>query len=377
MGPTKRHTTRLHPQIKATEDGVGVVNHRRSSKRRSIRIQASEGSDQVTDASEKGDGMSRRHRGISSEPPASVIEDENFLREILLHLPPDLHSLSCASAVCMRWQDIVVNHKFVRGFYALHRKLPLLGFFPRDERIMFAPVQVPTPNRILPGSFSLNDTTRTPRLARRWIPSTAASSSPTGSSLTVGSYKHPYACDYSSETDTWGNIISTEAPDDTPFGVCPRTLIGNALYWSAKHKGDSIPQFDLGMQNLAIIKGPPGMNMDDFDNFHIIHAKDGVVGLVALSHLEHQMWERKVDSQGGPTAAPAGGRRRGGPTAAPETRRTNGGTGGRQDNPRLFLGRRHVDFNLLSQRWRLFNASTTPSASPYKGTRSRVIELPN
>nr|CDM80293.1 unnamed protein product [Triticum aestivum] len=116
--------------------------------------------------------------------------------------------------------------------------------------------------------------------------------------LSYGNYKNPYACVYSSETDTWGDIISTEAPHDTPFGVCPSTLIGNALYWPAKHKGDSILQFELGAQNLAVIKGPLGMNMNDFDDFHIIQAEDGAVGVAALSHLELQMWDRKVDCQG-------------------------------------------------------------------------------
>ncbi|KAF7034230.1 hypothetical protein CFC21_045271 [Triticum aestivum] len=280
---------------------------------------------------------------------------------ISLRLPLDLHSLSRASAVCKPWRGIVVDHKFVHRFYARHRKPPLLGFFQHgDHEIRFTPVCLPpAPDRILPGSYSLgqrysNSEVREVLDSRRvlltswviidgWVREEVVVYDPITSkqqhrvSIPLGfrrigglvngavfcaaaardhvhdnrrscpfkvvllshrKCKHPYACVYSSETDTWSNIISTEAPDDTPFGVSPSTLIGNALYWPAKHKGDSILQFDLGTQNLAVIKGPPGMNMDDFDNFHIIQAEDGAVGLAALSHIELQMWERKVDCPG-------------------------------------------------------------------------------
>ncbi|KAF7020291.1 hypothetical protein CFC21_033408 [Triticum aestivum] len=111
-------------------------------------------------------------------------------------------------------------------------------------------------------------------------------------------YRQLVARVYSSETDTWGNSISTEASDDTLFGHRTSTLIGNALYWSAKHKGNDILEFDLRKQSLTVIKGPRGMNMNDFDNFHIIEEQDGAVGLVALSCLKLQMWQRKVDCQG-------------------------------------------------------------------------------
>ncbi|XBI23797.1 hypothetical protein VPH35_048971 [Triticum aestivum] len=103
---------------------------------------------------------------------------------------------------------------------------------------------------------------------------------------------------YSSETDTWGNSILTEASDDTLFGHSTSTLVGNSLYWPAKHKGNDILEFDLRKQNLTVIKRPHGMNMNDFDNFHIIEEQDGAVGLAALSHLKLQMWQRKVNCLG-------------------------------------------------------------------------------
>lgn len=110
---------------------------------------------------------------------------------------------------------------------------------------------------------------------------------------------HAYACVYSSETATWGNVISTEASDDTVIGPCDSTLISNVLYWPAKKKEDDIVEFDLGTQNLIVVKGPPGMNTNGFDNFHIIDADDGAVGLVALSRqLNLQMWREKVDCRG-------------------------------------------------------------------------------
>ncbi|KAF7020305.1 hypothetical protein CFC21_033422 [Triticum aestivum] len=339
-GPARSRTTCLGPQINIDEDGAGVASNRRSRKRhhrRGKRLRAR------THASEEGNGR-------SPEPPASLPDSEDMVREILLRLPLDLYSLPRASAVCKQWRSILADPKFLRRFYAHHRKPPLLGFFHYGSTpITFTPVLAPAPDHITPGRFSLghysdrilidsrhgrvlvlnlqheevvvcdpitNKHHRVPippqyngRFFNATVLCAASDQGHVHGSchlcpfkVVLVSYrenKHPYACVYSSETATWGNVISTVASDDTTFGPCCSTLVDNVLYWPAKKKGDDIVEFDLGTQNLNVIKGPPGMNMHDFDNFHIIDAEDGAVGLVALSRqLNLQMWRRKVDCRG-------------------------------------------------------------------------------
>ncbi|XP_044445282.1 uncharacterized protein [Triticum aestivum] len=146
-------SARLRPQIDANAEGAGAASHRRSNKRRSTQIQAGVGADRVTrrgkrlrpqiQASEEGNGT-------SPEPPASLPDSEDMLREILLRLPLDLYSLPRASAVSKQWRGILADPKFLRRFYAHHRKPPLLGFFQRGgQQVMFTPVLAP-PDRIPP-----------------------------------------------------------------------------------------------------------------------------------------------------------------------------------------------------------------------------------
>ncbi|VAH70862.1 unnamed protein product [Triticum turgidum subsp. durum] len=274
-----------------------------------------------------------------------------MLREILLRLPLDLYSLPRASAVSKQWRGILVDPKFLRRFYAHHRKPPLLSFFQRGrQQVMFTPVLAP-PDRIPPGRFSLGRYSEhkvldcrhgrvlvkdrvleelvvcdpinhkqhrvsiPPEFNRAYLKAAvvcaardqnhvhgACHSSPFKLVFVYIHYMQYYrqlvARVYSSDTDTWGNSISTEASDGTLFGHRTSTLVGNSLYWPAKHKGNDIVEFDLRKQNLTVIKGPRGMNMNDFDNFHIIEEQDGAFGLAALSHLKLQMWQRKVDCRG-------------------------------------------------------------------------------
>ncbi|VAH70876.1 unnamed protein product [Triticum turgidum subsp. durum] len=339
-GPARSRTTRLRPQINTNEDGAGVACNRRSGKRHHRRGM---GLRPQNHASEEDDDT-------SLEPPASLPDSEDMLREILLRLPLDLYSLPRASAVCKQWRGILADPKFLRRFYTHHRKPPLLGFFHcGSTQTPFMPVPVaPAPDRITPGRFSLGHYSNCilidsrhgrvlvkdlqhqevvvcdpitskhhrvpipPEFNERFFNATVlCAASDQGHvhgschlcpfKVVLVSYrenKHPYACVYSSETATWGNVISTVASDDTIFGPCCSTLVDNVLYWPAKKKGDDIVEFDLGTQNLNVIKGPPGMNMNDFDNFHIIDAEDGIVGLVALSRLDLHMWQRKVNCRG-------------------------------------------------------------------------------
>ncbi|XBI61120.1 hypothetical protein VPH35_041961 [Triticum aestivum] len=318
-------SARLRPQIDANEDGAGVASHRRSSKRQSTQIQAREGADRLTrrpqiQASEEGNGT-------SPEPPASLSDNQDMLWEIFLRLPLDLCSLPRASAVCKQWRGILVDPKFLRRFYAHHGKPPLLGFFPQGSRhFTFTPVLPPSPDRIPPGSFFLGqrysnsemlDCRHGRVLLHDWVleelivcdPITnnqhrvsippefnkgyvnaavlcsasdqnhvhgACHSTPFKLVFVYIRYLQDYrqlvARVYSSDTDTWGNSISTEASHDTLFGH------SNALYWPAKHKGNDILEFDLGTQKLTVIKGPHGTDIYDSKHFHIIEAEDGAGG---------------------------------------------------------------------------------------------------
>ncbi|GJN35034.1 hypothetical protein PR202_gb23761 [Eleusine coracana subsp. coracana] len=88
--------------------------------------------------------------------PASPLENDDLLSEILLRLPPSPSSLPHASLVCKRWRRLVADPGFRRRFGAHHlRKPPLLGFFFKGEScISFAPTMEP-PDRIPPERFSL------------------------------------------------------------------------------------------------------------------------------------------------------------------------------------------------------------------------------
>ncbi|XBI23489.1 hypothetical protein VPH35_048725 [Triticum aestivum] len=271
-----------------------------------------------------------------------------MLREILLRLPLDLYSLPRASAVCKQWRGILADPKFLRRFYAHHRKPPLLGFFHYGStQIAFMPVLAPAPDRITPGRFSLGHYSKCILLDSRHgralvldlqheevvvcdpitnkhhrvpIPPEFTECFFNAAVLCAASYQghvhggchlcpfkvvlvsyrdntHPYASVYSSETTTWGNVISTEASDDTVFGACRSTLVDNVLYWPAKEKGDDIVEFDLGTQNLSVIKGPQANDLNNASR-KIMQADNGDVGLAILSYPYFQMWQRDLNYHG-------------------------------------------------------------------------------
>ncbi|KAM3354178.1 hypothetical protein ACQJBY_025058 [Aegilops geniculata] len=109
-------------------------------------------------------------------------------------------------------------------------------------------------------------------------------------------YGLPIARVYSSETNTWSGLISTEASRNRCYFFGPSALVGNVLYWPSHNWGDKILEFDLDTQNLTVIKGPPGVNYSD--NFQIIQAEDGVVGIAVLSYNTLRLWQRMVNYQG-------------------------------------------------------------------------------
>ncbi|CAM0906600.1 unnamed protein product [Alopecurus aequalis] len=69
--------------------------------------------------------MTRRRRPPASPPAA--LEDDNLLRKIFLLLPPQPSTLPRISAVCKQWHGVVTDPRFLRGFRDHHRKPPVLG----------------------------------------------------------------------------------------------------------------------------------------------------------------------------------------------------------------------------------------------------------
>ncbi|XP_024316006.1 uncharacterized protein LOC112271167 isoform X2 [Brachypodium distachyon] len=112
--------------------------------------------------SEEGGGTKRR-RGSSPAAPASLPDDYDLLREILLRLPPQPSSLPRASVVCKLWRAVTTDPKFLQCFRAHHRKPPLLGYFGAafgdKVEIVFRPT-LDHPDRIPPERFSLRGCSR-------------------------------------------------------------------------------------------------------------------------------------------------------------------------------------------------------------------------
>ncbi|KAL6630929.1 hypothetical protein ACP70R_028269 [Stipagrostis hirtigluma subsp. patula] len=207
-----------------------------------------------------------------STSPASLPDDEDILREILLRLPPLPSSLPRASLVSKLWRRIVSDPHFLRRFRSHHRTPPLLGFFFVDRGNVHAPsftngdvlVFTPTlatPDRIPPARFSflqrrdeglffLGCHHGLVLLMRRfeaviWDPVTGRRRSIafppefkknnlhnidgavvrdccSGAFKLVVLFnnvfdKIAHACVYESESGKWGNIISTMVPSSNSF----------------------------------------------------------------------------------------------------------------------------------------------------------------
>lgn len=113
-----------------------------------------------------------------------------------------------------------------------------------------------------------------------------------------------HVCVYSSDTGEWGDVVSAAVQSESCFIVCSRNvLVGNSLYWIILGSQLRILEFDLGSQNIAVIKVP--LPSDVYANHHGLYlstlAKDGGPSLIIMSdNLRAQMWERTNDSDGVP-----------------------------------------------------------------------------
>ncbi|XBI05486.1 hypothetical protein VPH35_133647 [Triticum aestivum] len=263
-----------------------------------------------------------------------------MLTEILLRLPPQPSSLPRAAAVCKRWRGLLIDPGFFRRFCTHHREPPLLGVFQCHDQLEFTPVPA-APDRIPPASLDLPNRDLWVRLlgcrhgrililnrvhteVLVWEPISSGQhhvpvppefnsgyingavlcavrdeghvhgncyySTPFNVVLLLMRRKdcRPLASVYSSETDTWGGLISAQVPYRHCFGTCITTLVGN----------EGILVFDLEQQNFDVLEGPSGFYR--CHSHQIIQADDGMVGLAILSDNDQsiQMWERKVNCHG-------------------------------------------------------------------------------
>ncbi|XP_044947799.1 uncharacterized protein LOC123397234 [Hordeum vulgare subsp. vulgare] len=290
--------------------------------------------------------------------PAPPLDNDDLLRKILLLLPPQPSSLLRASVVCKRWRRLVSDPGFLRRFRAHHRKPPLLGCFYFHTYIGYAFTPTPDrPDRIPTGRFSLPQRCRHAHewldfvgcrhglallLDKRrpeavvWNPISghqrrvafppefgnagereilyaavlcAAGDDEPGHvhgdcdlssfklALVRGDRDHTRlsACLYRSKSGLWGNVISTTKGWCTLFyWRMASVLLGNALYWYGSQviQGD-ILEFDFETQKLVTIEKPVDHGGS---SCQVMRTEENRLGLIMLTELSMQLWERKVDS---------------------------------------------------------------------------------
>ncbi|XP_048537890.1 uncharacterized protein LOC125516511 [Triticum urartu] len=114
------------------------------------------------------------------------------------------------------------------------------------------------------------------------------------------------ACVYSSETGTWGDLVSTQLPpdvltSDAPTLVStdkPAVLVGDSLYWKLAGNMDGILEFDLEKQSLAVIQVPVHILEEGQYMFLIMRAEGGGLGLLTQTDCSIQLWKMNTDCDG-------------------------------------------------------------------------------
>ncbi|XBJ00089.1 hypothetical protein VPH35_020053 [Triticum aestivum] len=295
----------------------------------------------------------RRRRARPASPPAAL-EDDDLLRKIFLLLPPQPSTLPRLSVVCKQWRDVVTDPQFLRGFRDQHRKPPLLGlvmghtgspyfrsdldppdhipherFFPRDIRSMNMDIFDCRHGRVVffaqrLGEVVLFDPATGGRRCVVVPPVfhgkeigvfNAAVICVSGDEghvhgdchtspfqvVLIGIHddnKRAFASVYSSETGTWGELISTAAIRYMCELNRPSTLVGDSVYWVFDGNEDGILKFDLDRHSLVNIEMPDFMYYNCSSSFKIMSTDDGSFGLAALEYQKFEMWEREVDCDG-------------------------------------------------------------------------------
>ncbi|KAF7020302.1 hypothetical protein CFC21_033417 [Triticum aestivum] len=305
---------RLRSRVVGSEDGDGAT---RPSRRRSRVV-----------GSEDGDGAtrpSRRRRASSPEVPDEADADTlweslplDMIWEILLLLPPERPSLVLppkrrsflrASGVSTLWRGVATDPNFM----SQHRrkwKPPLLGVFERrQQKFHFTPVLHP-PDRIpadrihISGWMTSRDCDATDCRHGRVLAQAEdhvhgfCHESPFKVALLSRCDNRYITSVYSSESRTWADLITIEAPFKVALVDVPATLVGNVLYWmlSSNDVCAAMLEFDLDRQSLAVIKGPSDMNYSG--SHRIIKTEQGTVGWVRFSFPILEIWLRKKKCHG-------------------------------------------------------------------------------
>ncbi|KAL6619383.1 hypothetical protein ACP70R_034522 [Stipagrostis hirtigluma subsp. patula] len=269
----------------------------------------------------------------TSPAAASLPDDEDLLREILLRLPPLPLSLPRASLVSKLWRRVVSDPHFLRRFRAHHKTPPLLGFFiiDFDNGVPVFTPTLATPDRIPPGRFSfprrpgeglnflgcrhglaLLINTRLPK-AVVWDPITGRRCTIAFPPEMKMNDRHPKIkfdtytgavlrdCRMSAFklvlSRKWGDIIPTEIPDSTCLAQ-PSVLVGNALCWVLHRSGGGILQFDVDRQSLTVTQMPEDIHVTPHSHVQVSRTEDGGLGLVILSEHRIQIWGSKAISDG-------------------------------------------------------------------------------
>ncbi|TVU18996.1 hypothetical protein EJB05_35119 [Eragrostis curvula] len=287
----------------------------------------------------------------SASAPASLPDNDDILREILIHLPNLPSSLHRASLVCKRWRGILSDPAFLRHFCTHHRTTPpLLGFFngPVFTPLLHAPDRIPRKRFSMPqqprhgGRLSicsvrhglvlfLNES----RLqAIVWDPITRFRKTiPFAPEFRVGSGDESndtnhgavlrttdydgdgrgcfkvvltrtekrsgdggghttasvFMAVYESATGKWSRTSSTVIPSS--HSLLSNVLVGNALC-GFRHWSTGILEFDLDTNTVGVIQKPNSVPSSDDGLFRVVRTEDGGLGLAKLSDTGIELWGR-------------------------------------------------------------------------------------
>ncbi|XP_020153171.1 uncharacterized protein [Aegilops tauschii subsp. strangulata] len=250
----------------------------------------------------------------SSAPaaPASPLDNDDLLEDILLRLPPQRSSLRRVSAVCKRWRGLVADPRFLR------RRLepPLLGALVcSDKEIVFTPILDPTEGTPLE-RFDLGHCSKRRhyrvldcRHGRVLVKDRRRTELVVCEPITGEQHRVPIPAEFQwTHGHLDGVVLCAATAPDRMHGSCqsssykvalmsmiPCTKLTTFIACVYSSETDDILQFDLDRGTLAMIEGP-GLN--EPHKHRIIKAEDGHVGLFVLTEYSIQMWHMKVNYQG-------------------------------------------------------------------------------
>ncbi|KAM0870146.1 hypothetical protein ACQ4PT_040204 [Festuca glaucescens] len=259
-----------------------------------------------------------------------LVSDPRFLRRFRIHhrrrRPPllgyfleNISSLSFASTmeapnrVPPVWLPLRFEHRHSFQPLGCRHGLALISDHTRQQFLVWDPVTGDQHEIAFPVGFDLKPTTRINGAVLR-----AAAGDhfrvvflATGDDGTQPGQQRALACTYSSETGVWGDMVSTPIPsepdpvDDLFYrgvSTTPSVLVGDSLYWQLQLPDDSstnsILEFDLENQSLAVIRVPDGVSVDNY-SFTVTRADGGGLGFLFVSDLfTAQLWERSTGCDG-------------------------------------------------------------------------------